>query len=576
MRRSIDRILLALIVLLPATGRAQLVASGPEFQVNSHTTTFESDTYGPRVGAAADGSFVVSWQLGEDDRAAARLFDASGAPIGPDFEVLEPLSYRQQLAVAPDATFTVVWEHPDGGFYGVFKQRFASSGSTLGTDLQVNTYTAEDQAFSTVASDGAGNVLVTWESRFQDGTPRGSFAQVFNSSGAATGSEFQVGTYTLGNQSGPVVAGDPAGGFVVMWSDYKYDGNLPNLLARRYASSGLAQGNEFQVNAYTSCGMGEFGSSIGPGGDLVAVWACNGRDGDSSGIFGRRFASSGTPEGTEFQVNASTISHQSDPQIAHDENDGFAVTWFSDQSGSDDDIFARHFDSNGSPTGTEFRVNTYTFLLQSYPRIASRPNGEFVVVWLSEHQDGYLTGTFGRLLRPAGTPLDGKTLIIKNPPAGPAKNKVVLLSKDTTIATPQDAHGDPRCAPFGSGSPAAGGKLRVAGDAGDFTIDLPCAAWVANADRSKFTYRDASGATCKRVTLSAGRLLKAVCAGPQVAYVLGTAQDEVRASLVTGDPNDPLKQCVAFGAATSADVVRDGSNGRVYKAITAQGPAYCQ
>ena len=72
MRQSIDRILLALIVLLPATARAQLVASGPEFQVNSHTTTFESDTYGPRVGAAADGSFVVSWQLGEDDRAAAR------------------------------------------------------------------------------------------------------------------------------------------------------------------------------------------------------------------------------------------------------------------------------------------------------------------------------------------------------------------------------------------------------------------------------------------------------------------------------------------------------------------------
>ena len=96
MRQSIDRILPALIVLLPATARAQLVASGPEFQVNSHTTTFESDTYGPRVGAAADGSFVVSWQLGEDDRAAARLFDPSGAPIGPDFEVLEPLSYRQQ------------------------------------------------------------------------------------------------------------------------------------------------------------------------------------------------------------------------------------------------------------------------------------------------------------------------------------------------------------------------------------------------------------------------------------------------------------------------------------------------
>ncbi|MNC98296.1 hypothetical protein D3C83_162120 [compost metagenome] len=48
----------------------------------------------------------------------------------------------------------------------------------------------------------------------------------------------------------------------------------------------------------------------------------------------------------------------------------------------------------------------------------------------------------------------------------------------------------------------------------------------------------------------------------------------MRASLVTGDPNDPLKHCFAFGAATSADVVKDGSNGRVYKATGAQNPAY--
>jgi hypothetical protein len=194
---------------------------------------------------------------------------------------------------------------------------------------------------------------------------------------------------------------------------------------------------------------------------------------------------------------------------------------------------------------------------------------------VSEDQDGYQSGVFAQRLRPVGTPVDGKTVLMKTPPAGPAGNKLVLLSKDPAIETPQDVTGDPRCAPLGSGTAAAGGTVRVTGPGGVVTIDLPCAGWVADIGRTKFKYRDASGATCKRVTMTDGKLVKAVCSGPQVAYTLGAPQDEVAVSLATGDPNQPSKHCMVFSAETGADVVKDGSNGRAYKARGSQAPAFC-
>jgi hypothetical protein len=313
-------------------------------------------------------------------------------------------------------------------------------------------------------------------------------------------------------------------------------------------------------------------ASIAPSGELVVVWSAE-RDVASYGIFGQRFSSAGERIGFDFQVNTSTFADQTVPAIAHDENGGFAVMWTSERDS--DEVFARRFTSSGAPSGPEFQVNTHTPDSQKYADIAPLPGGRFVAVWQSNGQDGDVTGVFGRRFASAGAALGGKKLLLKNPPAGAAKNKLVLLSKDSAIAAPPDDRGDPRCAPLGSGSPAAGGTLRVAGEGGEMAIDLPCAGWVANVGRTKFTYRDATGATCKKVLLIDGRLLKAVCVGSQVAYALGAAETEVNASLIMGDPSAPAKYCASFGAATGADVAKDGSNGRVYKARNASPPAFC-
>jgi hypothetical protein len=142
------------------------------------------------------------------------------------------------------------------------------------------------------------------------------------------------------------------------------------------------------------------------------------------------------------------------------------------------------------------------------------------------------------------------------------------------LPAPASVGEDPRCPPFGSGSIGAGATLHVAGAGGDFAIALPCVNWSANSGGNRYGYRDASGATCAKVQIRNGRLLKAVCKGPQVAYALGAPQGDVSVVLATGAPETNRKYCATFGPATATSVVRDGSDGKVYKALNA-GPGQC-
>ena len=74
----------------------------------------------------------------------------------------------------------------------------------------------------------------------------------------------------------------------------------------------------------------------------MVAWQSDGQDGESYGVFGRRFDSSGSPLGDEFQVNLFTTGDQSRPRISHDSSSGLVVAWHSyTQDGSLFGIFGR-------------------------------------------------------------------------------------------------------------------------------------------------------------------------------------------------------------------------------------------
>ena len=238
--------------------------------------------------------------------------------------------------------------------------------------------------------------MVVWQSYGQDGWHRGIFGQRYAPSGAPLGPEFRVNTYTTFSQSYPSIAAS-SGTFVVVWMSYSQDGSSDGVFGQRYDSSGAALGSEFRINTYTTSSQGFASVAADGSGNFVVVWESITQDGSSSGIFGQRFASTGTPVGPEFRVNTFTTDAQFQRSLGSDGSGNFVVAWMSiGQDGSSAGVFGQRYAASGAPLGPEFRVNTFTTSYQFGASAAADPPGSFVVVWQSLGQDGSGMGIFGQ------------------------------------------------------------------------------------------------------------------------------------------------------------------------------------
>ncbi|MGQ0618995.1 MAG: calcium-binding protein [Panacagrimonas sp.] len=344
---------------------------------------------------------------------AATGIAAIGAPIGDEFQVntyTTAFQYTPRVATSDDGSFVVTWSSSgqDGSVGGIFAKRFDSSGAAITGDIPVNTYTTSDQQFSTIAADATGNFVVVWQSSEQDGDQKGVYGRRFSSTGTPLGGEFLVPNATLAEQSRPTVAMDDDGDFVVTWRSEQQDGDSFGIFARRYGSDGVALGDEFPVNTLTAFRQSRPEIDIGPAGQFVIAWTSGensgaGPDGSAYGVYARRFTAAGVAVGDDIRVNTTTLGNQRRPLTAVDAGSGFVIIWESDD-GSDSGVYSQRFDSDANPLGGETRVNTTTAGRQDAPSIAMSDDGAYVVTWGSEGQDGDRGGIFGQRFAADGTP----------------------------------------------------------------------------------------------------------------------------------------------------------------------------
>ncbi|MBA4192465.1 MAG: hypothetical protein C0467_31235, partial [Planctomycetaceae bacterium] len=329
------------------------------------------------------------------------------------------LSQTVPVVASDDAgNYVVVWQSDsqDGDDEGIFAQRYSANGTALGSEFQVNTYTTGRQRAPAVAMDSDGDFVVAWESDGQDGSYWGIYAQRFSSSGAAQGSEFLVNATTNLNQQGASVAMDGAGNFVVAWdSDGAGVGSSLDVYTRRYSSSGVAQGSEVRVNTHTTNAQYDAAVAMDTDGDFVVTWMSGGQDASLSlGIYGQRYSSSGVAQGSEFRVNATTANDQTQPSVGMDANGNFVVSWTSGgQDGSGAGIYAQRYLANGTAQGSEFLVNTYTTNSQYLPSVGVASAGSFIVTWSSTGQDGSGAGIYAQRYAADGT-AQGSEFLVNN------------------------------------------------------------------------------------------------------------------------------------------------------------------
>jgi hypothetical protein len=344
---------------------------------------------------------------------------------GVEFQVnLYTTGQQSSAAVALSAAgdFVVTWNsYQDGSGIGVFARRFSRLGDPLAGEFQVNSYTQALQSYPAVARDTDGDFVVAWQDFYREGD-YGIFARRFSSAGAAVGVDFQVDLATSGNQKFPAVAIDAAGDFVVVWESSN------GVFARRFSSAGAAVTGDLQANVLTGSGRRP-SVAMDSDGDFVLAWEAF--DGAGYGIFGRRYSSAGIALTGEFQVNTYTYSTEARPRVAAEGNGDFVVVWYSNHDGSDDGIFARRFASTGAALGGELQVNTRTVDRQWFPMVTSDADGDFVVTWESQGgEDGDSATVLAQRYTSAGARLGAELQV---------NSHTIGLQREPAVGS--DAHG---------------------------------------------------------------------------------------------------------------------------------------
>ena len=366
----------------------------------------------PDIGIDAQGNFVVVWNqfntsIVDDDGVLARRFDSEGEPEG-DLIIVDPFTSVSDpvVAVAADGRFVVVWDDTSVG-NDIAAQIYEADGDI---DVSVFEVTDDDGVVSTSDPDVAmdvsnGDFVVTWV-QVDDDNDRSIVAQQFNIDGEEDGDLITV--ETIDNDDfingqfvrDPAVAMDDSGDFVIVWEQdtQENDDDDTDIFARRYSSSGTAlDSTPFLVNTEQENDQFDPDVATDANGDFTIVWFSEfinqvGLTPDlDDGVYARQYDSNGTPRGEQFAVAAPDTGDgfAFAPAVAMDSSGDTLIVWENfdaDNSGDSSDIFAQEYNSSGDAVGTPFRINDDEDIDgdQDNPAIAITAGGDAVVAWQSD------------------------------------------------------------------------------------------------------------------------------------------------------------------------------------------------
>ena len=394
---------------------------GTEFQVNTHTEGYQT---APSLSFDGPGRFVAVWQDGYPaglDGSGWGVFGQhvslptavpntpTPKPTAPvtDFQVNGSTSQAQrypQVAVGADGDFLVAWQNDDAvDFHGVESdvrvRRFDSAGVPIGADLQVNETTAGRQVRPVIGRSASGDFAIAWKSDQDGGFGSGIFVRRFGSNGQPLAGEEPVGltASTASDDIEPWLGMDADGNFVIVYvrvSNPEQPADR-DLLAQRFDSAGAPVGSEIAVSTGSN---GPPNVAMGPDGSFLVTWAA------ADGVHGVLYDSSGRGASDPFQINQDTALDKRRPAAAADSDGDFVVSWTSNlQDGDDGSIVARRLDSAGNRLANEFQVNATARYKQDFSAIAADSDGDFLILWESWAQDGSQLGVFGQAFLSNGT-----------------------------------------------------------------------------------------------------------------------------------------------------------------------------
>jgi len=386
-----------------------LTSVGPEFRVNTLT---QERQWEPAVAMDADGDFVIAFSGYGDYESDpgwgifARLYQADGTPRGDQFRVATVSNmFSNEVSVAMDADgdFVVVWIGVGGisdpSPWPILARRFDADGTALSSSFQVNDATTNLCLSPALAMHAEGDFVVAWRNKLSSEQFEVDVKR-YSNQGVIAGTQVIAIPSGVSNTP-PAIVIAPDGTCLVAGNQItqvsptstKYD-----ILARRLDGDNQPTGSVFVLNGSVLRPRLRPAIAINQWGGYSAIWDSYTSSSNSQlKTFVRTFSSADIPTSDEIQVGSGAFA-----SIAMDWGGNFAVTWSNGLDTANSDVLVRPYGIDALLIGNEQLVNSFTTDAQNFPSIAMDADGDAVIAWRSNLQDGDSWGVFAQ--RYAGAP----------------------------------------------------------------------------------------------------------------------------------------------------------------------------
>lgn len=401
---------LAFSASLAAAQSSGLVPVGGEILVNTTTAEDQSD---PDVAMDDAGHFVVVWSGGPflgNQEIFAQRYDASGAPLGGEFQVNTFTSTAQtnpRVAMDADGDFVVIWgsrgQFPPASS-SIVGQRFDKTGARLGGEFHISA--GLTALFPDVAMGANGDFLVVWPGRPLNSSAFSLYARLYDSAGTPQTSPAVLDPLSPLALDFPGVAATPGGGWIVAWTAFAPATGKSDILAQRLDAAGNPVAPKVVVQAAVD-GQRQDPHVAASSGRIAVSWTDYTGDGSARARF---FDAGLSPLTGELQPSTLPLRPIQESAVAMDGAGRFVTSWVelgleSDptRDGSEASILARAFDAAGNPLGSDFVVNTTAAGFQALTALAMSPAGRLVATWVGPDAD-FQNDVFAQVYVTALTP----------------------------------------------------------------------------------------------------------------------------------------------------------------------------
>jgi len=287
---------------------------------------------------------------------------------------------------------------------GIGAVQLNSKLAPVGDSFAVNAQHAGDQDAPDAAISSNGTVFAVWRS---SASGKGAIlGRVMDASGNFKSVDIAISNAGAPDCLNPVVAALADGNFCIAWAQRETEGVMQDIWFQRVTPNGTRLGLPTQANQYSALNQRTPAVTSMGGGGFMLAWASEEQTGNESvDVFARTFNSDGSPIADEVQLNAG-INACANPVLATDGSGKIAVAWadlVTDGTRRSWDVVYRLLARNGEPVSTPKVLNTHENGRQYRPKIAANVSG-FIVAWTSFGQDGWDEGVFARAIDSDGMP----------------------------------------------------------------------------------------------------------------------------------------------------------------------------